>query len=112
MRKHITQKGREWVFKAGLLIVGLCLPPAAPGFSRVSAGHVHGVFAADNIWNTSLDNLPIEPNSPAYIATIGSGITLHADFGPWNLPPEPAASFKLISLTPFPFSKDGYYSFS
>jgi len=39
------------------------------------------LFPADNIWNTLVDNLPLDPNSNAYIATIGAGSHVHADFG-------------------------------
>jgi hypothetical protein len=39
------------------------------------------LLPADNIWNTPVDNLPVDPNSNAYIAAIGSGRQVHADFG-------------------------------
>src|SRR5437763_2490064 len=39
------------------------------------------VFPRDNIWNTPIDTLPVDANSAAYIATIGSDKPLHADFG-------------------------------
>src|SRR5262245_24650576 len=39
------------------------------------------VLPADNIWNTPVDQLPVDSNSAIYVATIGSGTTLHADFG-------------------------------
>jgi hypothetical protein len=39
------------------------------------------VLPADNIWNTPIDQLPLDVNSATYVATIGSGTTLHADFG-------------------------------
>src|SRR5260370_1062368 len=39
------------------------------------------VLPADNIWNTPIDQLPLDANSATYVATIGSGTTLHADFG-------------------------------
>src|SRR5690349_21899203 len=39
------------------------------------------VLPADNIWNTPVDQLPLDTNSATYVATIGSGTTLHADFG-------------------------------
>lgn len=38
-------------------------------------------FPADNIWNTRIDSLPVDPRSADYIATIGAGDGLHADFG-------------------------------
>src|SRR5437868_14029750 len=39
------------------------------------------VLPADNIWNTPIDHLPLDANSATYVATIGSGTALHADFG-------------------------------
>ncbi len=39
------------------------------------------VFPADNIWNVPVDTLPVDPNSSAYIATVGANVTLHPDFG-------------------------------
>jgi hypothetical protein len=44
------------------------------------------VFPNNNIWNTPIDNLPVDPNSNLYINAIGSESYLHADFGSgtWN----------------------------
>jgi hypothetical protein len=39
------------------------------------------LLPADNIWNTPVDNLPLDPNSNGYINTIGAGRHVHADFG-------------------------------
>jgi hypothetical protein len=39
------------------------------------------IFPADNIWNTPVDDLPVDPESSEYIATIGAGRGLHPDFG-------------------------------
>jgi len=39
------------------------------------------LFPTDNPWNTPVDNLPVDPNSAAYLATIGLTTGLHADFG-------------------------------
>ena len=39
------------------------------------------IFPGDNIWNTRVDTLPLDPNSAAYVATIDGGLTLHPDFG-------------------------------
>lgn len=43
-------------------------------------------FPADNIWNTTIDHLPLDPQSAAYIETIGADVTLHADFGSGDWP--------------------------
>ena len=42
------------------------------------------VFPANNIWNQPVDHLPVASNSATLVNTIGSGVTLHADFGSGN----------------------------
>jgi len=44
------------------------------------------IFPTNNIWNTPIDNLPLDPNSSTYINTIGADTGLHPDFGSgeWN----------------------------
>jgi hypothetical protein len=39
------------------------------------------IFPADNIWNTPIDTVPVDPNSDAYVASIGLDIGVHPDFG-------------------------------
>jgi len=39
------------------------------------------VFPADHIWNAPVDTLPLDPNSDAYVNTIGASKYLHPDFG-------------------------------
>jgi hypothetical protein len=68
-------------------ILALSLVLAGLGFAGVAAGQVCGVFPADNIWNTPIDKLPLDPNSAAYVATIGQSGTLHPDFGSGDWPP-------------------------
>ncbi|MGD8790950.1 MAG: hypothetical protein PVF47_00240 [Anaerolineae bacterium] len=45
------------------------------------------VFPADNVWNVAIDTLPVDANSDLYVATIGAGEPLHADFGSGEWPP-------------------------
>lgn len=45
------------------------------------------VLPADNIWNTPVDNLPVDSHSAAYINTIGPNDNVHADFGSGVWPP-------------------------
>ena len=40
------------------------------------------MFPADNPWNTDISVYPVDPKSSVYIASIGAGAALHADFGP------------------------------
>ena len=39
------------------------------------------IFPADNVWNTPIDQLPVDSNSSIYITTIGATTGLHPDFG-------------------------------
>src|SRR5690349_10745168 len=39
------------------------------------------MFPADNIWNTRVDTLPLDPHSDNYIDAIGRDTGLHPDFG-------------------------------
>jgi hypothetical protein len=81
---------RRWVGVLGVAVVatacvppgsGPKLPPGTPG-GAVSCP----MLPADNIWNTRVDTLPLDPSSAAYVASIGATATMHADFGSglWN----------------------------
>ncbi len=39
------------------------------------------ILPSNNIWNTAIDQLPVDPNSFSYINTIGASTGLHPDFG-------------------------------
>ena len=39
------------------------------------------VFPVNNVWNTPVDHLAVDSNSAAYVATIGSTVGVHPDFG-------------------------------
>jgi hypothetical protein len=39
------------------------------------------LFPADHVWNVAVDTLPVDANSAAYVATIGTGKYVHPDFG-------------------------------
>lgn len=39
------------------------------------------IFPADNPWNTPVDELPVHPNSKAYLKSVGPETPLHPDFG-------------------------------
>jgi hypothetical protein len=39
------------------------------------------VFPADNVWNTPIDKLAVDPRSKDYVASIGADKMLHPDFG-------------------------------
>jgi hypothetical protein len=54
---------------------------AAAGWAQSPTIGSCPVFPSSNIWNMPVDHLPVSPNSSTYINTIGSGVTLHPDFG-------------------------------
>lgn len=53
--------------------------PSAPS-SAPSIGACP-LFPVNNIWNTRIDTLPVDPRSAEYIASIGADEGLHPDFG-------------------------------
>jgi len=59
----------------------------AEGLALIVPPERCSILPADNIWNTKIDDLPVDPNSAAYINTIGASTTLHADFGSGVWPP-------------------------
>jgi len=80
----VNQRADRQEFSLLLTIVALgltlgLLPRFVSGASPEIAGC--DIFQGDNIWNVPIDNLPIDPNSDTYIATIGADTGLHPDFG-------------------------------
>jgi hypothetical protein len=64
--------------------------PATHHPTTTPAGVVNGVengavscpvFPPDNPWNQDVSQLPVDPNSDSYIASIGGSTHLHPDFG-------------------------------
>jgi hypothetical protein len=45
------------------------------------------ILPADNIWNRRVDDLPVHSRSAQYVARIGIGAEVHADFGSGIWPP-------------------------
>ena len=39
------------------------------------------LFPADNVWHADVSRLPVHPRSEAYLAAMGTGAGIHADFG-------------------------------
>lgn len=69
-----------WTFTLLLLLTPATTPlPPQPATPPQIAGC--DVFPADNIWNTPIDDLPVDASSAAYIETIGADKPLHPDFG-------------------------------
>jgi hypothetical protein len=63
----------------GTFVLGVSAIRSAPAAPPTLGGCP--VLPADNIWNVPVDNLPIDPNSTAYINAIGAARHVHADFG-------------------------------
>jgi hypothetical protein len=59
----------------------LLLVIAAPLAAQVPTVGNCTVLPADNIWNTPIDQLPLDANSAAYVTTIGASTSVHPDFG-------------------------------
>src|SRR5580700_7609122 len=48
------------------------------------------MFPADHVWNTPITNLPVDPQSAEWLASMDAGTTfLHPDFGPSGDPSNP-----------------------
>src|SRR5579872_5519687 len=69
-------RGMLWM-AAGLLF----LMPAIAPYSYAQSVAGCAVFPANNIWNTPVDQLPVDANSGNYVAAIGTSAHGHADFG-------------------------------
>ena len=65
-----------------LLSVFSVCSPTDLAFAEVSPA-IEGctILPPNNIWNTPIDQLPVDPNSSAYINTIGASTGFHPDFG-------------------------------
>ena len=61
-----------------LLFAALTMAVAARGQPLVGGCEV---FPANNVWNTPVDNLPVDRNSSHYVAAIGATTPAHPDFG-------------------------------
>jgi len=66
--------------------VAFRLPPAVPAGPPIPAGDgptLGGcpVFPAADAWNRDVSGDPVDPRSDAYLRSIGTGDTLHPDFG-------------------------------
>lgn len=59
----------------------------ALGLSSIIPPERCPILPADDVWNTPVDHLPVHPSSSVYIASIGSSVTLHPDFGSGVWPP-------------------------
>jgi hypothetical protein len=62
------------------------------------------MFPADNVWNTKITNLPVNPHSAQWLASMDAATTnLHPDFGPSGDPTNPYGMPYTIVPTGHPF---------
>lgn len=56
---------------------------SSPTFAQSAGPNIGGcpVFPVNNIWNTPIDQMPIDPRSKQYVESIGAQINIHPDFG-------------------------------
>lgn len=77
--KHRIMKYSLIVFLfSSIIILGTIAANALITSPQIAGSNI---FPSNNIWNTAVDNLPIDKNSSKYINSIGSGKGLHPDFG-------------------------------
>lgn len=79
---------RLLVISGGLTLVLNAQPAAtvaAPPHTPILGGCF--VLPYNNIWNTPIETMPVDPNSTNYINYIGASTTLHPDFGSGDWPP-------------------------
>ena len=78
----MSVRGASLTFVAACCVVAASVPALAK--APVSITPHQGacpVFPASNPLNQDISSAPVDPNSAKYIASIGAGIHLHADFG-------------------------------
>ena len=95
LRLHVHHPTRALLatfFIAGMTWGGLAVatPGTASGGTPVPGAPDCPMFPADNVWNTNISSLPVDPHSAAWMASMDSATTnLHPDFGPSGDPTNP-----------------------
>jgi hypothetical protein len=78
---------------AGVMWLGLVVgvsPSTASAGTPVPGAPNCPMFPADNVWNTPVAGLPVNPNSAAWMSSMDASTTnLHPDFGPSGDPSNP-----------------------
>ena len=78
-----VSKLRSGASRVGLVaLIAAAFAIASPTLSLAQSPTVAGcpVFPADNIWNTPINQLPVDPRSRQYVSSIGADKNLHPDF--------------------------------
>ncbi len=93
----MTVGRRRWGAAAAVLAtalvwggLALTVPGAASAGTPLPGAPGCPMFPADNVWNTNISQLPVDPHSAEWLASMDAGSTdLHPDFGPSNDPSTP-----------------------
>jgi hypothetical protein len=91
------------VMVTGMVSGGMTLVvplPASAGTPLPGAPNC-AMFPADNVWNTNISQLPVDPQGAEWMASMDSATTnLHPDFGPSDDPTNPyGIPFTVVSPT-------------
>ncbi len=103
--------------------IGVATPGVASAGTPLPGAPNCPMFPADNVWNTPIANLPVDPHSAEWLASMDASTTnLHPDFGPSGDPSNPyGIPYTVVSpsqpLVPITFeyadeSDPGPYPFS
>jgi hypothetical protein len=81
LREEKRMRNSQYLERFGLLFVAMSFLHmfAAPASASTIAGCP--MLPDDNIWNTPIDQLPVDSRSQDYINTIGPDTSFHPDFG-------------------------------
>ncbi len=77
----MTKAAKNWLLH---LLAGVLLCACWPGPLYAGAQPQLGgcqMFPANNIWNTPVDKLPLDPHSATWVQNVGATVPLHPDWG-------------------------------
>ncbi len=79
----MAQTSRRRLLASAVTTLGVVLIVSTSRTAPAQPSDLAGcpVFPADNVWNVAVDELPVDPNSAAYVNTIGAAAGVHPDFG-------------------------------
>ena len=85
----LPSKARSLVLVATVWALVLVFTPAVGQADTLPGAPGCAILPADNVWHADISNLPVDPNSATYIASIGADAPLHPDFGSGKYEREP-----------------------
>jgi hypothetical protein len=88
----------NWMLSVVTVLMGATCPVTPPVHAPPSIAGCP-IFPGDNVWNTRVDNLPVHPDSAAWVGSIGATRNLHPDFGTFYLGLPIGISFVVVPPT-------------